>query len=518
MADCHHSGYNQSTLLLTSNSDPMSYYPARPGSTHIARDLPTDDDDDAHKRALLINVIEHWKWITSEHQHRGNEHSSDTFTYQPSLPATQSSNNEGTYEPSNERQANTTDKSHRRNGFSNKDDDNEKSIMSMKKRDRPLPTSAMRRREMLKSPSALSESSDTKLLTPHQRNRVNLGTGRSKKSHKAGPIFIAPKKASSPSYPSSVHHFDDCLQTGQKPILKRHGSFNSVDNTAPPSSSSSRFPVTSIPASQRSSSDDDSDDENDHRSLLIRDKRIRKAPSIGKSDSQPHPSLPSTILITDPSGLSHVFDPDFDAWETNDVTPIPAEGAHSLDTNTLGPNSIFNYESALPDMIIIPPTPPVIRDKHKLHSIGEELEDEEEEEAEEKPKGSHDTLFSRELDRVETKPRPRQATLNVQPPVQNHNSTENNQESLPRRWSDTTSDQEPAVNSPSPSKPLKKSLTAPVVLKPSAPSTVKVSLGKFLLMKLHLSKDDLTDPSLSPELPRKRTVRRSPNKKRYQTQ
>ena len=528
MADWHHSNYNP-LILLTSDSEPTNFYPSSSDSTQSAKHLPNSDD--VNKRALLIHVIEHWKWKTSEHQHPAHEPSCHSFTYQSSSPATVPSNKQGTYSASNEMQANTTDKSHRRDDFTSEvgDDDDRKTIATIKKRDRPLPTSSKRRKEMSRSHSALSESINSKLLTPQHNNRLASGSSGSKKSHKAAPIFIAPKKFSSPSYSSPGNLFDDCLRIGQKPILKRQSSFNDADNTgrafhwtpAPPPSSS-RFPVGTIMPSQRNSNDDDSGDENVPQSLLIRDNRTRKKPVVVKPDSRPHLFLPSTILITDPSGLSHVFDPDFDMQETNNVVPGAEENTHSIDTNTLGPNSIFNYESALPDVIIIPPTPPVIHNKHKLQSIGEELEEEEddEEQAEEKPTSPKDKIFSRELDRFDVLSRSRQAMLSVQPPIVDPKSTDNDREPLTRRWSDSFFDRDQEISSPPTAKPLKKPPSILSMPKLPIPTTVKVSLGKYLLMKLHLtsnSKDEPTDLLLALDPAKKRTVRRSPNRKRYQT-
>jgi hypothetical protein len=531
MTDWHHSNYNplmvlpnQSTLSLTSDSDPTSS-----DSTHIARHLPTGVD--VNKRALLVHVIEHWKWKTSEHQHPEHEPSCHSFTYQSSSPTTASSNTQGTYCPPNEMQTNTADKSRRRDDLSSEvdDEDDKKSVVTIKKRNRPLPTSLKRRKEMLRNHSALNESVNTKLLTPQHKNHLASGINEPKKSHKAGPIFIAPKKFSPPSYSFSGNLFDDCLHTGQKPILKRRSSFSDVDNTdrsfqwvAEPPQSPSRFPVRLVMASQRQGNDDDSGDENIHRSLLIRDNRTRMKPVSVKFDSQPRWSLPSTILITDPSGFSHVFDPDCSIQETNDVILDVEQDTHSIDTNTLGPNSIFNYESVLPDVIISPPTPQMIHDKHKLQSIGEEREEDEEQDADEKPTNPpNDNMFARELDRLEALSRSGQAMLSVQPPLGDQSSTDDNREVLTRRWSDSCYDREEDIHPTLAAKPLKKPPSIPVMPKPSVPPTVKVSLGKYLLMKLHLSsnsKDELTDPSLTMDPSKKRTVRRSPNGKRYQTQ
>jgi hypothetical protein len=221
---------------------------------------------------------------------------------------------------------------------------------------------------------------------------------------------------------------------------------------------------------------------------LIRKKVSKTKNQQFHSSSPVSANIPSAIFITDPYGLSHTFDPNNDVREkTNNNDQSSDDDSNPTNTNTLFPNSTFEMSSP-PDLVIIPPTPPIILDKHTLQSIGEEGEEEQEENEN------------------------NQNNLNIQTKDQN----QLDKEPLGRRWSEGPVDEEKQQIPSSPS-PLMKMPSAASVKKPTETPPVKLSKTKYLLMKLHLispSKDD--ESNITP--PNKRTVRRSNDRKRYQTQ
>jgi hypothetical protein len=418
-----------------------------------------EDKNNIDTNGFPIQITQHWK--------------PKSLDDQPSL----------TSNLSNEISSCSTDKNSNKNELSTITDESEKSIVTMKKREKPVPSSYIRRRPNLKY-----GSSNGKLLPPNKLANKTITSG--KKSMKSTPVFIPPKKISPQPHSFSSLSFDDSLQMKRKPILERQTAIvddhytSSMTNWAPSTSPAARFYVQS----SGSSFEDNSSDESDHESLLIR----KKSPKIKKPRSSVQ--TPVTIFITDPYGHSSTLDPDNDTRDKSDHKENNTENdSNPNDTNTLFPDSKFDVSSP-PDIIIIPSTPPLILDKHTLHSIGEEEEDDD---------NNNNKTETNENNQLNVK-------------VQNEDSNQNDKEPLSRRWSDGITNQT-KEQIPSSKSSLMKMPSAASVIKPIESPPVKISRTKYLLMKLHLTSSNKDDESNN-STPKKRTVRRAPDKKRYQTQ
>ncbi|UJR25688.1 hypothetical protein I4U23_007039 [Adineta vaga] len=394
--------------------------------------------------------------------------------------------------------SNSTDKP------SNKDElqqssynESDKSSIAMKKRTTPIPASYSRRRANIKT-----DSSKVNLLTPNNKNR--LGGTTIKKPVKSAPIFIAPKKMSHhQQHTYSTLPFDELHHPKRKYTLERqtatsddHPNFSSMAHSYSHSSASSL-------------DDEQFSDESDHESLLIRKKMSHiKDHQLNKSAPSCFNFLP-TIFITDPHGYSHTFDVDHDLSERHD--------SHDQTIDTDFNSAISNNSmdlSSLSDILISPSS---ILEKHRLHSIGEEEEDED--------NHVNVNILSKELERIEASKRSHQLNSDVQ----NKDREEtDDKEPLGRRWSDGIVDQDKQQASLSKTSLMKMPSAASITTKHTDTPPVKLSKTKYILMKLRLtssSKDDESDMSpisttittIVTNPPKKRTVHRSSDKKRYQT-
>ena len=431
----------------------------------------------------VVQAVQQWKLQTSDHRNSSNNHNS-------------SSNINTTSNLSNGNLSNHTDKNSNKDELLANVDESDNSITTMKKRTTPLPASHTHRRSNRKN-----ESPNSNLLTPNKKNK--LGGTTINKSTKSAPIFIPPKKSSHQSPSFSTIASDDSHQTKSKHILERQTALidNQISSTMINSTTTS--PTRSYTQLPSSSLEDSSGDDSDNESLLIR-KKIPKIKDQQFNTSLPTPFyIPPAIFIIDPYGNSHTFDPDSNLQEQNDHN----EQILSDDSNTLNPNNVLDI-SSLPEVEVTSPTTP---DKYTLHSIGEEEEEGE-------VKRDSGNIFSKELNRIEALTRSHQTNLDVE----NKDNDHINKELLSRRWSDSIADQEEKNSVPKPL--LVKTPSAASVMTPTGYSPVKLSKTKYILMKLHLtssSKDDEANTfplSTTTNPPKRRTVHRSSDKKRYQTQ
>lgn len=403
-------------------------------------------ENDSYKEAYVVQVVQQWN--------------SQNSTTQRAPPPADFASSAVQLAPA---QSNAADKTSNKDEVLSQASESDKSSMAMKKRVTPLPASSRRRQADMRA-----DPSSSSLLAPISRSRLD-GAG-AKKSGKTAPVFIAPKKTFQPLPTYPLPTLDEWTSGKPKQALERqpppneeqHQQHNLLASAHSAATTSVRFAShSSFPSRD---DDEHSSDDSEDESLLIR--------------RRPGPGMPS-ILITDPQGLSHTFD--FDRDHVERLTHN--EPAMEEDSN---PPPISPTDSTL--------TSPLVLDKHRLHSIGEEEEDDDDENhtsANTRPKAHHRTAAA---------PQPEK-------------------EPLERRWSDGDVDQDSA-----PKSPLTKMSSAASITKPAAHTATKLSKTKYILMKLHLtssSKDDEPKAAL-PEpasvAPKQRTVRRSTDKKRYQTQ
>jgi hypothetical protein len=511
----------ESSSLLTRSEMPSFYSSTRDGTIitkHLTDHHDDDDPDSIDKEAFILQIFQHWKIKTLEHQHAINQsknnttsnHFSQAFTN--TVSSVNTSNNETI---SHEISSNMIEP--------------EKSMTTMRKRVTPLPKLHVRQKDTLKkSITSPTDFSNPNLLAPHTRirSRTIATATPTKKATKPAPIFIAPKKTQPSPLPRSYSLFsmDESAQIKRKPMLDKQNSVN--DDQSLTSTSPTWAPTRFFAQSLSSSLDDDgtSSDDSCHESLLIRDKkRLKKRTK--NTENYPlsiHPNLiiPTAILITDPNGNSRSYDLNNEFFEEfanieriidNDIIP-----------------SIMNSE-------ISQPASSNSLDKYLLHSIGEE------DEGSIEKNNNNGIILSKELNRIEAFTRSRQTNLTVQ--NNNSNLNKNDKIQLGRRWSDgVVSDDDQDIGSPQSAPLVKMASTTSVMKQPIAPpanltSTMsvikqpinppaKISKTKSFLMKLHLisssnKDDDSNIPTITPTNPppsRKRTVHRSTDKKRYQTQ
>ena len=484
-----------------------SYYPSTRHRTLITKHLSDDDDhpNSIHNEELIIQIFQHWKIKTLEHQQALNNSRNNTTSnhFSQALPNTvlpiETSSNETI---PNETSLNN-----------NKDDisniiEQDKPITTMQKRVSPIPKSYIRRKDALKrSTSAPNECPNPNLLSPNAKTRLTTTT-TGRKSPKQGPIFIAPKKTppSLPPRPSSLCSFDESIQTKRKTNLEKQSSLNDEQPVSPtwaPPPSTRFFNQASC-----SSVDDDqsSSDESDYESLLIRNKKsLKKTPKHNVKYSLPIPPniiIPTAVFIIEPNGNTHRLDFNDDSFEDLVNTQRIVENIYPNTSRDHSPSSIA----------VTSPTSPVNHDQYALHSIGEEEEDVSEK------NNNNGIILSKELDRIQALSRSR-ASSNVDKDYVDQNKDEKFKLPVGRRWSDgAVSDDEDHLR---PSKStIVKTPSATSVVKQSVPSPVKLSRTKLFLIKLHLALSPNKDVDSNTSLPpsKKRTVRRSSDKKRYQTQ
>ena len=478
----------QATDLTRSSSPPTdpampSFYPPTRQRSIISKHLTHDDDDESdsiYKEAFIIQIFQHWKIKTLEHQQALNNREKTAASDHFSKAHEQAAPSASTEIPP-ERHT-----------------DNQRPTVGLQKRVTPVPASYIRRKENLKKSLSIStELVNPNLLAPHTKARSTTGSITStKKSIKPAPIFIAPKRTqpSFPPRPFALPSFDEATQTKRKVPFERNLSAGdepiagSMVGWAPPS----RFALQAAGAPLTDDDDDDDETSNEqgrHESLLIRNKK--HLPTTLKSRAHVYPlppvqfNIPDAIFITDPHGHSRTVDFKSDSW--NDST---------------------NDKSS----------PVSNRDIYRLHSIGEE----EEEEMNEKEK-MDGIILSKELNRIQAFTRSRQPHVDAST---KHLEPQLNKVPLGRRWSDgvVSDEEEKSSSSPAASSPLVKMASATSITKQPSATPVKLSKTKYLLMKLHLtsapSKEedaDLPPPAAASSSSRQRTVRRSSDKKRYQT-
>ena len=511
----------QANLVESPVSTMPSFYPSTRQRTLISKHLTDHDDtpDSIYKEAFIIQIFQHWKIKTLEHQHAAPSPSDITTSLHFSQAYAKQSPSSGTTTTSNlpcDTSVNTSEgKRPPRDNDSHSTDDTPKPVEAIRKRVTPAPASYARRRANLaKSVSSPTEALNPNLLAAPTKPKPPAGSNPvSKKAPKPAPIFIAPKKTQSapPPRPFAQSLFDESAHARRRIGLDK---FHVTDDDPPtpppaltwaPTPSSTRF-ATLTPSSPIDDDDNDDDetssDESVHESLRIRNKK-----NLGHTSRSKRPfhlsaptnlSIPTTVFVTDPNGQSRVFD----------------LKADSMVDSTVDSSNLLDH-SFPPPVGLTPSSSPVMMEKYALHSIGEE-----EEEGGASKDNTDGIILSKELDRIEAFTRSRQTNVDVQ----NHDDAKvdvdhDEEEKIPlsRRWSEG----EDQLRSPQSA--LTKMASTNAITKQPVAQPTKISKTKYLLMKLHLassaSKDDDANASttVSHLPPRKRTVRRSSDKKRYQT-
>jgi hypothetical protein len=496
-----------------STTEMPNYYSSTRHRTLITKHVSDDDDqpNSVPNEEFIIQIFQHWKIKTLEHQqalnNSGNNTTSNHFSQtlpKTVLPIKTSSN----ATIPNETLLNN-----------NKDDisniiEQEKPITTMQKRVSPVPKSYIRRKDALKkSTSAPNECSNPNLLSPNGKTKLTttttVSTTTGRKSPKQGPIFIAPKKTppSLPPRPSSLCSFDESIQTKRKTTLEKQNSPNDEQSLSPtwaPPPSTRSYVQSSCSAFD--DDDQSSSDEIDYGSLLIRNKKsLKKTPKHNIKYFLPIPPniiIPTAVFIIDPNGHTHRLDFNDDSFEDLVNTPRIVENIYP-DTS---------YDQSPSSIAITPPTSPVNHDQYALHSIGEEEEDVLEK------NNNNGVILSKELDRIQAISRPRASTT-VQYTDVDQNQDEEFKLPLGRRWSEGAFSDDENHLQPSQSR-IVKTPSATSVVKQSIAPPVKLSRTKLFLIKLHLAPSPNKDVDSNTSLPpsKKRTVRRSSDKKRYQTQ
>ncbi|CAF0760713.1 unnamed protein product [Adineta ricciae] len=442
-----------------------------------------EHENDVYKNARISQAVQQW-------------HSQTSNMYVLPPPADSIPTNGH----ANPNLSNSTDKTSNKDEIQSNQTESDKSTMTVKKRTTPVPASYARRRANIKNEAAAAN-----LLQPN--NKTKPAGASTKKPVKPSPIFIAPKKTSQQPHTYSTPLFDELQQLQRKNTLERQkASIDDQQNISPVASSmSSSSPVRFFAHSSASSLDDEySSDESDHESLLIRKKMSHIKDHQLNLSCPSYFALPPTICITDPHGQSYTIDTDDhyaglnDVHEqTNDSDPYSPVFAHPME---ISPSPTDN---SMPSSAIL--------DKHPLHSIGEEEEDED---------NADVNTFSKELNRIEALTRSRQPKVDVT----SQEIEQPDKEPLSRRWSDGIVDQDKEKGAGAQSTLIKMPSVASVTKPTTTSPPVKLSKTKYILMKLHLTsanKDDesnMSSAAIVTNPPKKRTVHRSSDKKRYQTQ
>jgi hypothetical protein len=517
-----------STAVLPTQTTMPSFHPSTRQRTLIRRHLTDHDENDDHdansiyKEALIIQTFQHWKIKTLEHQQATLNNSQKTsktnyFTralsenVPPSdISCSQSVSNES-----------TTDKSVVSEG--SMVSQSRTPIDGIQKRVTPAPASYIRRKQNLRTTfSTVNDPLNTNLLTPHSKAKSTTGsTISTKKATKSPVIFIEPKKTQPPPRPFALPSFDESMQTKRKVNIDKSMSIGDEPLTTPATTTTTTATTTTattsaaiwapapptactrfnLSSSGNALTDDDDDETSMHESLFIRNKKHSKTSWTTAREHvhqliPAHANIPTAIFVTDPHG--HLLAVNLKNDSLDELVHVHADSMSShvnACSSTIGSSSTS-----------------AILDKHPLHSIGEEEEE-----------GRFDTvnidgiIFSKELDRIEAFNRSRQTNVDVQPTDVHE---DNNRIPLGRRWSDgAVSEDDQKIRLPTfSSTQLEKIACGTSSIKPQpVRAPVKISKTKYLLMKLHLTPSTSKDAENNSSS-RKRTVRRSSDKKRYQTQ
>lgn len=424
--------YTSETPTNQTNKMP-THYSATRQRTLAAKHLSghDDDPDSIYKDALIIQIFQHWRIKTLEHQHNEKNHLNNAHFSQALQGETSSSivKDEST-------------------GVQLKPP------LTLQKRVTPPPTSYLRRKENLKRHnSAPTDHFDPKYLAPNV-TKAKSTTGSissTKKTTKSNQVFIEPKKTQQSPLPRpfALPSFDESLAIKPKFFAEK-----STNNSIP---------------FAHSDDDETSDQEIRQESLYIRRKvAVPKRPRTTNFVSHEHLHIPAAIFVTNPQGHCQTFD---------------------LESESLKETTNLQHSVTIPSLL----------DKYStLQSIGEETEENDDDDEHD----DDDVDHHKKTD-----------------PNRLSGSDEDRPIPLGRRWSDgVVSDDDGQSRTSSQPRPLTKmsSVTSIMKTEPTIKTPVKISKTKYLLMKLHLT----PSTNKSEETARKaerRTVRRSSDKKRYQT-
>lgn len=460
-----------------------------------------NDENNAYKEDSISQITRTWKLKTIDHQYLSKSERSHPFIDQISL--TESTTINSIPNLSNESLSNNIDKNGNKDELPVRVDESDKSIIAMKKRSAPISSSYMRRRPRLKDNTSPKESFDTQSLATDNKTKFTETKTSIKTVEKSVPIFIPPKKPSSRSHAFSTYPFNDPFETKQKPIFKLQSTFADKNNsssttnwvpTSPLSQASSHMQTVS------SSHDESSNNDSDQRNLLVTNSKTKLNDEQRSSSCEIYFNIPSVILITDPDGYSHVFNPDADSKESKGIhEEILNDGPYPTNTNTLYPNSVIDL-SVPTDIMNTSSVSSTKLGKHTLDSIGEEDEEDIEE-----PTKNLGHIVSRELERMETLNRLCQTSSYIirKADIEFHYDT--NKEAINRRWSDGVFNQN--KTSTSSSKIKRTSWTS--VKQQSDDVPVKLSITKYLRMKLHFTssnKDNKSNISSSEVDPQRKSI------------
>ncbi|CAM4751858.1 unnamed protein product [Rotaria magnacalcarata] len=531
----YHKNERQNKLSNQSTSELSSFHTKKNENSPTMKKNLTDDDNNngMHKNISTTQVVPYCESKTSDQQQATYNQVSQTLVDQLSLA--ESSNMNIIANLSNQTLSSYTDKNSNKDELPTIIDEPENSIMKIIKRNKPITKSNLRQRTNIKDNSILNEPSNAQISVNHYKTKSDEAKIPIKRNEKTITIFIPPKKSSTPLYPFSVCPLDDSLQNRQKSYFKQPNKFaennTSLSNTNWTQAQSLNLLRTHMQSSG-SSYDENSTDESDNESLFIRKPKPKIIDQQVNSSIRLNINIPSAIFITDPYGHSYKFNPDTDTQQIYDCEQQSFDDDSKLtDICSLSPNS--SYDTCSSSEIVSNTSIALTSlEKHRLHSIGEEEEEEDDDQ-------NHDKSYvsSKELNRIEASDRARETTSNKKTNKDDSDETkaDTDKDLLGRRWSDGNTDNEKfqiptAIVKASSSTSIEKIPSATSIAKaPSAISTtkqtinppVKLSLKKYLLMKLHLassSKDDesnMLSPTINP--PKMRLVRRAADKKRYQT-
>lgn len=404
-------------------------YPSTRQRTLAAKHLSGHDDesDSIYKDALIIQIFQHWRIKTLEHQHN-EKNPLHNAHFSQALQGETSSSSSIVKDESTGGQLKPT--------------------LTLQKRVTPPPMSILRRKENVRRyHSAPMDNFDPKFLAPNVTKAKSTisSISSTKKTTKSNPVFIEPKKTQQSPLPRpfALPSFDESLAIKPKAFAEK------LTNNA-------------IPLAH-SDDDETSDHEIRQESLYIRRKApVPKRCRVTNSVSHDHLSIPAAVFITNPQGHCQTFD---------------------LESETLKETTNLSHSVTVPSLL----------DKYStLQSIGEETEENDD-----------------DVDHPHQKTDPNRLS----------ESDEERRIPLGRRWSDgVVSDEDEQSRTSSQPRPLTKMSSVTTIMKPEATikTPVKISKTKYLLMKLHL-KPSVNKNEETTKKPEPRTVRRSTDKKRYQT-
>lgn len=416
---------------------------------------------------------------------------------------------------SNENLSSYTDKNSHKGDLPTIIDESGNSI-TIKKRTTPASKAHLRRRAYQNQNPTTNELLKVQASTISNKNTYDRKKTATKRSEKSIPIFIPPKKSSTSLHGYCSTPLDNPLHNKRKSDLKQQSSSadsNIFRPTTNCTQNQSKSPMHGGMQSPTHSYEEYSSDDSDNESLLIRQPKSKIIDEKAHSPIPFHMNIPSAIYITDPSGCSHKFDLDTDiVGKNNHHESIWDDDSNDMDTNTLSPNVTYDISSSS-EILIIDPLPSPTPIKHSLHSIGEEEEEDDQ-------NHNNSKIFSKELDRIEALNRSREIMFNGTIDDDNEETQNESNENLRvRRSSDPNLDKSQLHIQTS---PITKASSATSIPKQTVNPSVKVSITKYLLMKLHLTSSSQDNESnISSAMgnsPKRRLVRRSSNKKRYQTQ